>query len=121
MQLARAVLHMDTFKTVENLTALLHSLVPTAPLQLQGPAFVQEEWDCTEHLHYLQGILQLPNRVEVPAHYLIGRYINALAAVTQQKLGAIVQICNTVERKQVEEYHAMLTTCECMECCAEVH
>ena len=120
VQLARAVLHMEGFETEENLNTLLRNVASTAPPQLQGPAYVQEDWDCTGHVHHLQSILQLPSRVEVLAHYCIGSYINALAASTQQKLDAIVQICNAAERKQVEEYRVMLATCQCPKCCAEV-
>ena len=64
------------------------------------------------------------SRVAKPARhtsFLLHRsYINALAASTQQKLDAIVQICNVAERKQVEEYCAMLATCQCPECYVEV-
>lgn len=120
VQLARAVLHTDTLETVDSLNTLLHRVDPTSPTQLQGPAYVEEHWDCTEHLHYLQSILQLPSRVEVLAHYHIGSYVNALAASTQQKLDAITRICNAAQRKQVEEYRTMMTTCNCSKCRAEM-
>lgn len=120
VQLAKDVLQMNTFETEDSLTDLIHSIMPTAPLQLQGPAYAQEEWDCSAHLHYLQSILRLSNRVEVLAHHHIGNYIGALAPNASQRLDAIVQICNTAERLQVDEYHAMLNNCNCTECCAEL-